>query len=139
MADAVRWIEASGVAPHFTRFYEKNLLTAADVAIKADEFSRRLVEYLHKHGIVCKTYTEIMTLLQDAYYRQQDLPKHWPTNGKAVESKIQRMLPALRKFGWTMDVIDKGIGHTNQYTFRKTDAATVEANLDEIDTAEIPF
>jgi hypothetical protein len=133
MADAVQWIEASGIAPGFTEFYAENQLVGASIAVEEDTLGSRLEEYLLAHQPLENiTFKALRDKLDSVVFAGGKLPKGWPETSSAFSANMQRLLPALRKKGWIIDIHETGKGHANKYTFRFDTKAEVERLIEEI-------
>jgi hypothetical protein len=102
MADFVRWVEASGIAPDFQAVYATNRMDALEIALDGEAIGPWLKRYLEHKTELRGTTEEIGAKLKN--YVNADCnaasPVDWPKTPHAFGTALKRLTPTLKELGY---------------------------------------
>lgn len=101
MADLALWVTAAETAlgwdkGKFMAIYSDNREEAADLAIESDLFATTLRDLMRASPDpqIDLHWSVLLKMLEPL-----DKPRGWPTNAKALATRLKRLAPALRQYG----------------------------------------
>ncbi len=108
MADFALWATAAETAFGWTEgtfmaAYQLNRDSANDLALESSVIAPPLREFLEHHGNWEGSATELLTLLEGRVTDQAKRMKGWPKNGNSLTGHLKRIVPNMRKAGWTLE------------------------------------
>jgi hypothetical protein len=111
MADAAKWVtaaeEALGWEPGtFMAAFHVNREDAQDIVIEGSLIGPAILRLDAFTG----TATELLTALNLHADEKIQRLKDWPRNGRKIRGELDRLAPALRSKGWTVDFHREGSG-----------------------------
>lgn len=104
MADFATWVTAAESvlgweAGAFMQTYTRSRKDAVDLTIESDSFGAALRGHMESCRNWSGNWKELITVLAG----DNEPPKDWPKNGKAVAGIMQRLRPAMRQIGIIYD------------------------------------
>ena len=123
MADFALWARACEGAiwstACFTAAYDANRADATDTVLDSDEVATALRRYLLPGGSFVGTATALLEALNETVAESTRRSKFWPQTPKGLSGKLNRLAPALRDNGITIDHYRVGKHRTRTMSIKR--------------------
>jgi hypothetical protein len=101
LADFVRWVSNSHVAPNFAEAFLTSRRVGVEIATQGVSIGPAIIAYLEVHGRLRGKAEEILQTLIASHTTTSS--KEFPTNGKGFSTALQRLEPDLKVLGYSIE------------------------------------
>jgi hypothetical protein len=105
LADFVRWVSNSHVAPNFAEAFLTSRRVGVEIATQGISIGPAIMAYLEKHSRLQGEAAQVLQTLREEW--STSLTKDFPTTGKGFSTAMERLEPDLRALGYTVSKTKK--------------------------------